>query len=146
MTFKSARTVEIATVLCLTTFYLYAASFVLGISFRDDTDYLRSGALVNRLSFLYAQEWTPLYALWFKVLAVFWANPVWRYFLSWRLIVTFISLVPAWMKIPAAWAYDLLVLCFRFLTVSLYVSLFAAAIRGGLRSRPELRCGSPRTG
>lgn len=127
-TLKSARTVEIATVLCLTAFYLYIASLVLGISFRDDTDYLRSGVLVNRFSFLSMQEWTPLYAVWFKFLALFCPNPVWRYFLSWGLLASFIALVPLWMKMPAAWVYTFLILCFPFLTVSPYVSLFAAAI------------------
>ena len=125
---KSARTAEIVTVLCLAAFYIYAASFVLGISFRDDTDYLTAGALVNRSSFLTMQEWTPLYAAWFKLLTLFCPNPVWRYFLSWGLLAGFIATIPAWMKIPGAWAYTFLVLCFPFLTVSPYVSLFAAAI------------------
>jgi hypothetical protein len=127
-TLKSARTTEIATLLCLTAFYLYIASLVLGISFRDDTDYLRSGILVNRFSFLSMQQWTPLYALWFKFLALFCPNPVWRYFLSWGLLASFIALLPAWMKMPRAWVYTFLVLCFPFLTVSPYVSLFAASI------------------
>ncbi len=128
LTLKSARTTELVTLLCLTAFYLFIASFVLGISFYDDTDYLRSGVLVNRFSFISAQEWTPLYALWFKFLALFCPNPVWRYFLSWGLLATFIALLPAWMKMPAAWVYTFLILCFPFLTVSPYVSLFAAAI------------------
>jgi hypothetical protein len=63
---KSERRRELATVLCLTAFYLYIASFVIGISFRDDSDYLRSGALVNHFSFLSMQQWTPLYAVWFS--------------------------------------------------------------------------------
>ena len=128
LTLKSDRTTELATLLCLTAFYLVIASFVLGISFHDDTDYLRSGVLVNHLSFLSMQEWTPLYALWFKFLALFCPNPVWRYFLSWGLLAIFIALVPAWMRMPGAWAYAFLILSFPFLTVSPYVSLFAAAI------------------
>jgi len=128
LTLKSARMAEVATVLCLTAFYLYIASLVIGISFRDDTDYLRSGVLVNRFSFLSMQEWTPLYAVWFKLLALFCPNPVWRYFLSWGLLASLIAVLPAWMKMPGAWAYTFLILCFPFLTVSPYVSLFAAAI------------------
>ena len=127
-TLKSTRTVEFAVVLCLTAFYLYSASCVLGISFRDDSDYLSSGVLVNRFSFLARQEWTPLYAVWFKFLALFCPNPVWRYFLSWGLLATIIALLPAWMKMPGAWVYTLLILGFPFLTVSPYVALFAAAI------------------
>lgn len=125
---KSGRTAELVTVVCLTAFYLYIASFVIGISFRDDSDYLRSGVLVNRFSFLTMQQWTPLYAVWFKLLAVFCPNPIWRYFLSWGLLVSAIALIPAWMKIPGAWAYTFLILGLPFLTVSPYVSLFAGAI------------------
>ena len=116
------------TVLWLTAFYLYMTSLVLGISFRDDTDYLRSGLMVNPFSFLYAQEWTPLYAIWFKFLAIFCPNPVWRYFLSWGLLASLLALLPVWMKMRAAWVYSFVILCFPFLTVSPYVSLFAAAI------------------
>ena len=125
---KSDRAAEAAVVLGLTAFYLYIAGHVIGISFRDDTDYLRSGVLVHPLSFLSMQEWTPLYALWFKLLAVVCPNPVWRYFLSWGLLAGLIAVLPAWMKMPGAWAYTFLILCFPFLTVSPYVSLFAAAI------------------
>ena len=125
---RSDRTAELATALCLTAFYLFVAGHVIGISFRDDTDYLRSGLLVHPFSFLSMQEWTPLYALWFKLLALFCPNPVWRYFLSWGLLASLIALLPAWMKVPGAWAYTFLILCFPFLTVSPYVSLFAAAI------------------
>lgn len=124
----SQRTKELITVVCLTAFYLYIASFVIGISFRDDSDYLRSGMLVNRFSFLTMQQWTPLYAVWFKLLAWFCPNPVWRYFLSWGLLVTAIAVIPAWMKVPGAWVYTFLILCLPFLTVSPYVSLFAAVM------------------
>ena len=54
LTLKSARTTELVTLLCLTAFYLFIASFVLGISFYDDTDYLRSGVLVNRFVYIRA--------------------------------------------------------------------------------------------
>jgi hypothetical protein len=63
-----------------------------------------------------------------ELLALFCPNPVWRYFLSWALLAGLIAVVPTWMKMPGAWAYTFLVLCFPFLTVSPYVSLFAAAI------------------
>jgi len=128
LTLKSTRTVEFATLLCLTAFYLYIASHILGISFRDDTDYLSSGVLVRGSSFLFAQEWTPLYAAWFKFLTLLCPSPVWRYFLSWGLLAIFLAMLPAAMKTPGAWAYTFLILGFPFLTVSPYVSLFAAAI------------------
>jgi hypothetical protein len=114
--------------LCLTAFFLYVSSRLMGISMADDSYYLQSGAGVSASTFLHFQSWGPLYSLWFKALHFVCPNPISRYFLSWGLLVTLIGLLPAWMKMPSAWLYSFLILIFPVLTVTPYVSHFAAVI------------------
>jgi hypothetical protein len=128
VTIKTTRWPPYAVPLCLTVFFLWISSQVMGLSLFDDSGYLQTGSDIHLSSFLYQQYWSPLYCFWFKALTLICPNPISRYFLSWGILVVLLGMVPAWMKTPSAWLYSFIIIVFPFLTIGPFVSLFAAAI------------------
>jgi hypothetical protein len=121
-----ARARETVIVLGLVAVYLAAARWWMDIDLWDDSMYMGFGNVPQRAYFLRDISYGPLYASWFKVLTHLVHDPIWRYFASWGLLVTIVSIVPLLMGIRWAWAYALLLLSTPFFSIPVYISLFAS--------------------
>ncbi|MEL0028008.1 MAG: hypothetical protein VW625_04990 [Perlucidibaca sp.] len=95
------------------------------IGFYDETIYLASGASVTPAAFWHGLETGPLYGVWYHLLGLVCPDPVWRYFLSWGLLVSLLVLLPVLARAPSAWLYALVLLALPVFRIWPYVSLFA---------------------
>lgn len=92
----------------------------------DDSYYLDSGLHLHLSSFLNELNSAPLYALWFRLLQVFVADPVSRYFVSWGLLVAIVVLLPLCLGMRGTWLYAFALVALPVFVIAPYVSLFAA--------------------
>jgi len=113
-------------VLGLIALYLALACAWQGLNFYDDSMYLGRGIEFHASSFLDKLSGAPLYAFWFKGLALLFHDAVWRYFASWAILVVVVSSIPLWFGIGRSWLYALVLLSLPFFSICTYVSLFAS--------------------
>ena len=124
---------ERAFVCCLTAIYLCLAYFWQNISLYDESFYLDSGNHIHASTFIHGLQSSPLYGLWFRILTRFFPDALDRYFASWVLLVTSVSIFPAMLKIPRSWLYTLVLVSIPFFSITPYISLFASLfLVGGL--------------
>jgi hypothetical protein len=122
----STKNRERAIIFGLIGIYLLIACTWMGISFFDDSMYMFWGRTVHLGSFVHWLPDSPLYAMWFKILGKVLHDPVWRYFISWGLLVTAVGTLPYWFGIRLSWFYTLAMVSLPLFNLCDYVSLFAS--------------------
>ncbi len=101
------RRLELLALIALTAAFLLCAARSIGIDRHDETLYLASAPYTTLTSFYTHQSWAPLYSVWYGALAWVVPDPLTRYFASWALLVSFLALLTALLKLPGAWIYTL---------------------------------------
>jgi hypothetical protein len=119
------RSAEIAAAALATVAFLLIAGHSIGIDPFDESIYLNGARWIHVNLMLRAQAWAPLYILWYRALAVIVPNPVTRYYVSWSVMVSFLSMLPVLWRIRGSLVYTGILLTLPVMLPVPYVSLFA---------------------
>ena len=118
-------------VLALAVFYLALAVYWQDVSLYDEGFYLEAGTRFLFRSLLHSLSFAPLYALWYRILQIVCPQPVWRYFLSWGLLVAALMTLPLWFRMRGAAVYTWLLVAIPIfgpsnLSIQPNITMFAA--------------------
>lgn len=114
----------------LTIYYLFASIFFQDVALHDEsTFYLSQKERLSFSSFLTGAEYGPLYALWYKGIALLVQDNLALYFASWALLVVFsVELMRRATKPVGSVIPILITLGLPIFKVSPYVGLFASVV------------------